>query len=50
MKPSEFPRAYAFINGGENIATLLMWIVFLLNSVIMFVKWNRESGKGEVNV
>jgi nicotinamide mononucleotide transporter len=41
---------YAFINGGESIATLLMWIVFLLNAVFMFVKWYRESSEGEVNV
>lgn len=26
--------------GGDNIATLLMWIVFLINAVYGFIKWN----------
>ena len=35
------------IEGGENasIATLLMWSVYLVNSVIMMVRWQRESGR-----
>ena len=28
--------------GSGNIATLLMWIVYLGNAVIMLVKWERE--------
>lgn len=47
---SVFMWIMAFINGGESIATLIMWSVFLLNAVIMFVKWNRESRRLEVNV
>ena len=33
--------------GGENasVATLLMWSVYLVNSVIMMIRWQRESGK-----
>ena len=33
------------IEGGENasIATLLMWSVYLVNSVIMLVRWMREA-------
>ena len=35
------------IEGGENasIATLLMWSVYLVNSVIMMVRWMREADK-----
>lgn len=33
----------AFFNGGESIATLIMWSIYLLNAVFMFVKWYRES-------
>lgn len=35
--------AIHFAQGGENIATLAMWSVFLVNAVIMYVKWNREA-------
>ncbi len=35
--------AIDYMNGGTDIATLLMWSVYLLNAVIMFVKWFRES-------
>lgn len=37
--------AINFANGGENIATLIMWSVYLLNAIFMFVKWYRESKK-----
>lgn len=36
----------AFFNGGESVAVLIMWSVFLLNAVIMFVKWLKESRTG----
>lgn len=35
----------AFFNGGESVATLLMWSVYLINAVIMFIKWNKEAVK-----
>ena len=37
------------IEGGENasIATLLMWSVYLVNSVIMMIRWQREAGMAE---
>lgn len=38
--------AVSFINNQENIATLLMWIIYLTNSIIMLIKWLKES-KGE---
>ena len=35
------------IEGGENasIATLLMWSVYLVNSVIMMIRWSREAAR-----
>ena len=38
-----------FLNGGGTIATLAMWGVYLVNAVIMFIKWNREAKKSEQN-
>lgn len=35
--------AVSFAQGGENIATLAMWSIYLINAVIMFIKWNREA-------
>lgn len=29
--------------GNDNIATLLMWIVYLLNAVFQLVKWYKDS-------
>ena len=31
-----------FIQGSENMATLLMWVVYLANAIIMCVKWEKE--------
>ena len=31
-----------FLKGQENMATLLMWVVYLGNAIIMFVKWEKE--------
>ena len=28
---------------GDNLATLLMWIVYLGNAIIMLIKWEKES-------
>lgn len=35
--------AVNFAQGGESIATLAMWSVYLLNAIIMFVRWNKEA-------
>ena len=35
--------AAAFAGGNESMATLLMWIVYLGNAVIMYVKWAKEA-------
>ena len=32
-----------FCNGNDNMATLLMWIVYLGNAVIMLIKWEKEA-------
>lgn len=41
-----FMWVMAFINGNDSIATLIMWIVYLLNAIIMYFKWIKEA-KGE---
>ncbi len=33
---------YNFMNGGESVATLLMWIIYLLNAVFMYIKWCKD--------
>lgn len=35
------------MSGHSNIATLLMWILFLMNSIYGLVKWELESNKEE---
>lgn len=37
----------AFFNGGESMATLIMWSVYLLNAVFMFIKWYKECKANE---
>lgn len=32
-----------FRSGSDNIATLLMWSVYLINAVIMLIKWEKEA-------
>lgn len=38
----------SFIQGQENIATLIMWLVYLLNAVIMLIKWEKEAGRTKI--
>lgn len=33
------------INGTDNWATLMMWLTYLVNSIIMLVKWEKEARK-----
>ena len=35
--------AAAFARGEDSIATLVMWAVYLVNAVIMLVKWEKEA-------
>lgn len=37
-----------FKTGGDNMATLLMWTVYLGNAIIMLAKWEKESHSKEV--
>lgn len=37
--------AIDFASGSDNIATLLMWIIYLGNSLIMLIKWEKEANK-----
>ena len=39
---------WAFAHGNESIATLLMWVVYLVNAVIMYVKWSREANENAI--
>ena len=32
-----------FRSGSDNMATLLMWAVYLGNAVIMLIKWEKEA-------
>lgn len=34
-----------FSAGNDNMATLLMWVVYLGNAIIMLFKWEREARK-----
>ena len=40
--------AINFAHGGETIATLAMWSVYLINAFIMFYHWNKEAKKNEI--
>ncbi len=32
-----------FFTTGESISVLLMWSIFLINAIIMMIKWNKEA-------
>ena len=40
--------AVHFAQGGESIATLAMWSVYLVNAFIMFIRWYKEAKKNAV--
>lgn len=31
-----------FSSGSDNIATLLMWVVYLISGIMMLIRWERE--------
>lgn len=33
----------AFMQNQESIATLVMWMVYLINAIIMYIRWNKSS-------
>ena len=39
-----------FSVGNDNMATLLMWIVYLGNAIIMCVKWEKEVAKNKKRI
>ncbi len=43
-----FMWAVNFMQGGETIATLAMWSVYLVNAFIMFFRWYKEAKKNEI--
>lgn len=44
-----FMWGYAFfVQGTDSIATLLMWCIYLINAIIMYVKWRKEAIANEV--
>lgn len=42
---SVYMWAVSFMNGNDSIATLLMWVVYLGNAIIMCIKWEKEVHK-----
>ncbi len=42
--------ATAYMNGNDSIATLLMWIVYLGNAIIMCAKWEIEVNRNKKEV
>lgn len=34
---------YAFINGTGDMATVLMWSIYLLNAIFMLIKWRKDT-------
>lgn len=34
-----------FANGSDNMATLLMWVIYLGNAIIMLAKWEKEAAR-----
>ena len=36
---------YAFVNKTGDMATVLMWLVFLISGIIMLIKWLKDSKK-----
>jgi nicotinamide mononucleotide transporter len=39
---------FAFLKGNDSIATLVMWMVYLVNAVLMYVKWTKEAKRNAV--
>lgn len=37
--------AIAYAQGNDSIATLVMWILYLINAVVMYISWRRDVVK-----
>lgn len=38
----------AFLQGNDSISTLIMWIIYLGNAIIMYFKWVKEAKENEI--
>ncbi len=38
-----------FARGEDSIATLLMWIIYLFNAIVMCVKWEKDARREETH-
>ena len=34
---------YAFVNGNGDMATVLMWSIYLINAIFMLIKWKKDT-------
>lgn len=41
---------FAFVNGGDSVATLIMWSLYLVNGFIIYFKWNKDLSRQAVSV
>lgn len=32
-----------FVNGNEHISVVAMWAIYLINAVVMYLKWHKEA-------
>ncbi len=39
-----------FQAGSDNIATLVMWVIYLINAVVMLIKWETEANRQELSL
>lgn len=40
---------FAVMDGSDNLATLLMWSVYLINAIWGYIKWSKDANKkGEI--
>lgn len=37
--------ALSFGKGSENMATLVMWLLYLINGIVLHIKWTKEANK-----
>lgn len=38
-----------FTSGNDNMATLLMWLVYLISGIMMLIKWEKEISRPHTN-
>lgn len=40
--------AFAFANGTDSVATLIMWVLYIANAVVMHIKWAKEIKRQKI--